>query len=723
MTENLLPYASGFEQNVSDWWDYDSNEAGPSTEYAYDGSYSMEAIPTTGIIATYTDSWETGPEEHKLGAYVYIYTEESQFGTRRSGADLIFGYKDSDNYYKANITASRLGLYEVVSGSSAELAKKSISPTTGSWHKIKVTDWLSDGSITVSLNDGQETISGTASTLFGHNQVGLDDSGGLNCYIDNVFKESYPAEPPSLTATADDDNREINLSWSDPNSEEQFAEYNIKRDGDTIDSLSTYNQSYTDTDVSGNTTYDYEVRVYVTDDQGNALSNTETVTTGSYSPSRPSNLSTSVSSTTTVDLSWTDNSNNEDGFYVYRAESSGSSTADYTQIADLSAGTTTYSDTGNAEGERYYYRVSAYNTNGESDLSNESTQTTDLPAPSAFSAYESGNDVDLYWTDNASNEDGYRIYRDGTNIASLSSNTESYSDTGLSYDTTYNYEVEAYTSHTTASDTTSATTGSDVSAPSAPSNLSSTESAGDVDLNWDGSNWNGDQGSYEVYRGESSGSISNNIASISAGTTSYTDTSVSDGEKYYYEVEATNSAGTSPRSNTTSEVLSLPAPSGTSANAAGTSQIDLSWTDNSDNEDGFEVFRGTSSGSLNSVTTVGSNVTSYSDTGLSSDTTYYCRVESYTEHTTSSGSEASATTDPDITAPTGVTITDTSTADELTLDWTEDDNAAGYYVYRAESSGSTKSDYTQIADVTTPPYTDTSLEDGEKFYYRVSSHD
>ena len=75
-----------------------------------------------------------------------------------------------------------------------------------------------------------------------------------------------------------------------------------------------------------------------------------------------------------------------------------------------------------------------------------------------------------------------------------------------------------------------------------------------------------------------------------------------------------------------------------------------------------------------------------------------------------------------LSAPTNVTISDTQTEDELTIDW-DDNGAAGYYVYRAEASGSTKADYTQVADVSAPPYTDTGLEDGERYYYRVSSHD
>lgn len=76
-----------------------------------------------------------------------------------------------------------------------------------------------------------------------------------------------------------------------------------------------------------------------------------------------------------------------------------------------------------------------------------------------------------------------------------------------------------------------------------------------------------------------------------------------------------------------------------------------------------------------------------------------------------------------ISAPTNIQVTDASAEDQLTVDGdTSGTNAAGYYIYRAESSGSSKSDYTQVADVTSLPFTDTGLEDGEEYFYRVSSH-
>jgi fibronectin type 3 domain-containing protein len=72
--------------------------------------------------------------------------------------------------------------------------------------------------------------------------------------------------------------------------------------------------------------------------------------------------------------------------------------------------------------------------------------------------------------------------------------------------------------------------------------------------------------------------------------------------------------------------------------------------------------------------------------------------------------------------PSNVQITDSSTEGEITLDWDAVSLASGYKIYRAETSGSSVADYTEVGDTSSPPYTDTSVEDGEKYYYRVSSY-
>lgn len=125
----------------------------------------------------------------------------------------------------------------------------------------------------------------------------------------------------------------------------------------------------------------------------------------------PTNLAVTQGAEGELDLTWDDNNTNEDGHYVYRATSSGSSTSDYTQVADLGADVTSYTDTGRLDGERYYYRVSAYDGSTESDLSNEDSAVTVLPAPTGLSVSNvTASSADLQWTDNADNEDAYRVY-------------------------------------------------------------------------------------------------------------------------------------------------------------------------------------------------------------------------------------------------------------------------------------------------------------------------
>jgi Fibronectin type III domain/Divergent InlB B-repeat domain len=56
----------------------------------------------------------------------------------------------------------------------------------------------------------------------------------------------------------------------------------------------------------------------------------------------------------------------------------------------------------------------------------------------------------------------------------------------------------------------------------------------------------------------------------------------------------------------------------------------LTWSDNSSNEDGFNIERKTgSSGSFSRIATVGANTTSYVNSGLADNTTYCYRVNAF----------------------------------------------------------------------------------------------
>jgi hypothetical protein len=58
-------------------------------------------------------------------------------------------------------------------------------------------------------------------------------------------------------------------------------------------------------------------------------------------------------------------------------------------------------------------------------------------------------------------------------------------------------------------------------------------------------------------------------------------------------------------------------------------QIDLTWVDASNNEDGYKIERKSGTGAFSLIATLGQNVVTYSDKGLSTGTTYTYRVFSY----------------------------------------------------------------------------------------------
>jgi len=83
--------------------------------------------------------------------------------------------------------------------------------------------------------------------------------------------------------------------------------------------------------------------------------------------------------------------------------------------------------------------------------------------------------------------------------------------------------------------------------------------------------------------------------------------------------------------------------------------------------------------------------------------------------------QVSATTIKELQAPTGLSL-NKNVENQLTLTWDSVDQADGYYVLKSQSTGTTVSDYTPIADTTSTSYTDSGLEDGERYYYRVQSY-
>jgi hypothetical protein len=173
-------------------------------------------------------------------------------------------------------------------------------------------------------------------------------------------------------------------------------------------------------------------------------------------PAAPSTLAATVASSSAINLKWTDNATNETGYLVQRSTDG----TNFTQVATLAAGATSYASSGLAAATTYYFRVRAYNGAGNSAFSNtastktSSTATTSVPAkPSNVAAVNlSGGSARVTWTDNSSDETYFQVYRQkwsattaswgsGTIVAKVGTNVVSFVDaSGIG---TFRYKVRA----------------------------------------------------------------------------------------------------------------------------------------------------------------------------------------------------------------------------------------------------------------------------------------
>jgi len=167
-------------------------------------------------------------------------------------------------------------------------------------------------------------------------------------------------------------------------------------------------------------------------------------------PVAPGNLYATAVSSNRIDLAWSDNSTNENGFAIERSADG----ANFSQISTVAANLTSYSNTGLTASTTYFYRVRAFNNAGSSGYSNLASATTAaLSAPPAAPANlaatpVSKSRINLVWSDLANNETGFKIERslDGTSftqVGTVGANVTSFASTGLQANKKYYYRVRA----------------------------------------------------------------------------------------------------------------------------------------------------------------------------------------------------------------------------------------------------------------------------------------
>jgi len=238
----------------------------------------------------------------------------------------------------------------------------------------------------------------------------------------------------------------------------------------------------------------------------------------------------------------------------------------------------------------------------------------------------------------------------------------------------------------------------------------------EIDLSWKDTSDNEDGFQVDI---STDGTTFLARTTVQANTEKYMDVGLTEGTPYWYRVRSYNTSGSSSYSNIAHAVTFLRAPTGLRAVAVSFSQMVLSWEDNSDKEDGFEVWRSADGITYMPVGTVLTNTTAFTDTGLNDGSvySYWVRAYSFAAKSFYSNVASSSTL---LAPPTGLKAMAVGFSD-IALFW--QDNSCVEIGYRIERS----TDGTNFIQITTVPantatFTDTGLEKGTRYWYRVQAY-
>ena len=454
--------------------------------------------------------------------------------------------------------------------------------------------------------------------------------------------------------------------------------------------------------------------------------------------SAPTNLKVTEYSDKAAKLSWSKVAG-VTGYLVYYSTDN----SNFTKLKTInSQSTTSYTVGGLTAGKAYYFALISYtDINGKitkskrtSSLKITATSSSSVPAPSNLKVAEYSNSaIKLTWT-KASDVTGYYVYRstDGkkySKIKTLKASTTAYTNTSLTAGKKYYYSIASYKNTSTGavaigpkSSAINITTTSSSSVP-APSNLKVAEySNSAIKLTWTKAP---DVTGYYVYR-STDGKKYSKIKTLKASTTAYTNTSLTAGKKYYYSIASYKNTSTGvaigPKSSAVNALTisssKLSYPSGFAVKEVATDAIKLVWNKSS-NASGYYIYRSIDNKNFSKIKALPSSSTSYTNTALYLDTTYYYKIASYVNSNGSIGLSAKSPAVNAKTTSTSVSFTSkTSTSTTITLNW-DYPSATGYQIYRLDIN---TGKYVKIASTSAKSYTDKNLSSDRYYNYKVRAY-
>ena len=454
-----------------------------------------------------------------------------------------------------------------------------------------------------------------------------------------------PAAPTGLSGAAvagSQASLSVNLSWSDVAATE--SGYQIEQSPTGVDTWTPVAQADPDSDsfsligpFEPNTTYYF--RVCATGEFANSSASEPVEVSIPNVPLMPTNLAAQATSTTQVNLTWTDESDNETGFVLSRSTDASS----WSVVATPAANAVTYSDTGLSAGEIYYYRITAADSTGQSSYA-DAQVTTGPAVPSGLTPLVvSNSQISLSWDEAAGTSPlYYRVYQGTTANFTMDADhiiADDVWDNGcgaqlLEAATTYYFRVTAVDLLGRESAATSVVFATTFHTPPAtPPTLDSATAISPTQIGLAWTNLINDVTGFQIE--ESTDNYTFHPVYInpplSGSASQYVVGGLTDGTKHYFRIRATNDGGGSPYSTQDVwAVTPLARPANFYVTSTGSTQIQLAWDDMSQGELGYEIESYIGSGhTIGTTYYANRDQHSITITGLTASTTYRFDLRTY----------------------------------------------------------------------------------------------
>jgi titin len=215
-----------------------------------------------------------------------------------------------------------------------------------------------------------------------------------------------PRPPENLRATKVT-SRAIDLTWDDRSSSEDGFKVMVSTDGIHFSEVDRVLENVTQYRFEARPNQHYWFWVRSFDENGvSDVANVYDVLTPADPPAGPNNLDVYHVWSSAIDLKWADRSDDEAGFIIKMSADG----EHFEEIGRVGANTTRFEAGGLAPHHHYWFRVKAFNANGESDHSNTVDVVTSPRPPENLRATKvTSRAIDLTWDDRSSSEDGFKV--------------------------------------------------------------------------------------------------------------------------------------------------------------------------------------------------------------------------------------------------------------------------------------------------------------------------